>query len=39
VSSAFGTVGEAFAATLNRPRLSYNVAVYHRTRRGERPTA
>jgi hypothetical protein len=39
VSSAFGEVGKAFAATLNRPRLSYNVAVYHRTRRGERPTA
>jgi hypothetical protein len=39
VSSAFGEVGEAFAATLNRPRLSYNVAVYHRTRRGERLTA
>jgi hypothetical protein len=39
VSSAFGEVGEAFAATLNRPRLSYNVAVYHRTSRGERPTA
>ncbi len=39
VSSAFGEVGEAFAATLNRPRLSYNVAVYHRTRRRERPTA
>jgi len=39
VSSAFGEVGKAFAATLNRPRLSYNVAVYHRTRRGERPKA
>jgi hypothetical protein len=28
---AFGAVGSEVAATLKRPRLSYNVAVYHRT--------
>ena len=30
--SAFGAAGESVAATLKRPRLSYNVAVYHRSR-------
>ena len=35
LASAFGAVGEEFAATLSRPRLSYNVAVYHRTRGGK----
>lgn len=29
---AFGERGAAVAATLKRPRLSYNVAVYHRSR-------
>jgi hypothetical protein len=29
---AFGEAGAAVAATLKRPRLSYNVAVYHRSR-------
>jgi hypothetical protein len=29
---AFGDAGAAVAATLKRPRLSYNVAVYHRSR-------
>jgi hypothetical protein len=28
---AFGPVGEEVAATLKRPRLSYNVAIYHRS--------
>ena len=28
----FGEAGAALAATLGRPRLSYNVAIYHRTR-------
>ena len=28
----FGETGAALAATLGRPRLSYNVAIYHRTR-------
>jgi hypothetical protein len=32
LGGAFGAAGEALAATLKRPRLSYNVAVYHRTR-------
>jgi hypothetical protein len=32
LSTAFGDVGSAVAATLRRPRLSYNVAIYHRTR-------
>jgi hypothetical protein len=32
LAGAFGAPGTEFAATLTRPRLSYNVAVYHRTR-------
>jgi SAM-dependent methyltransferase len=32
LDDAFGAVGKEFADTLTRPRLSYNVAVYHRTR-------
>jgi hypothetical protein len=39
LAGAFGPVGEAFAATLSRPRLSYNVAVYHRTRGGDGASA
>ena len=35
LESAFGTAGTDVAATLKRPRLSYNVAIYHRTRGGE----
>ncbi|HEY3523880.1 MAG TPA: hypothetical protein VGK63_09255 [Candidatus Limnocylindrales bacterium] len=31
LGEAFGAVGTELAATLRRPRLSYNVAVYHRT--------
>ena len=34
LGGAFGAAGEEFAATLTRPRLSYNVAVYHRPRGG-----
>jgi hypothetical protein len=34
LESAFGAVGAAVAAGLKRPRLSYNVAVYHRPRGG-----
>jgi hypothetical protein len=30
--AAFGAVGEAVAVGLHRPRLSYNVALYHRDR-------
>jgi hypothetical protein len=34
VEEAFGTVGGAILASLTRPRLSYNVAVYHRIKGG-----
>jgi len=34
LGGAFGEVGAGLAATLKRPRLSYNVAVYHRSRSG-----
>jgi SAM-dependent methyltransferase len=32
LADAFGAPGREFSETLTRPRLSYNVAVYHRTR-------
>jgi hypothetical protein len=32
LGAGFGTQGETVAAGLKRPRLSYNVAVYHRSR-------
>ena len=31
LEAAFGTVGGEVAATMKRPRLTYNVAVYHKT--------
>lgn len=34
LGAAFGELGTALAAGLRRPRLSYNVAVYHRDRTG-----
>jgi hypothetical protein len=34
LGDAFGEAGRAFGADLKRPRLSWNVAVYHRTRGG-----
>ncbi len=34
LADAFGDTGREVASTLKRPRLSYNVAVYHRTRGG-----
>ena len=34
LEEAFGEAGRAVASTLRRPRLSYNVAVYHRGRGG-----
>jgi hypothetical protein len=34
VDEAFGSVGSAIVASLNRPRLTYNVAVYHRIKGG-----
>ena len=36
LGACFGDVGKAFAEQLRRPRLSYNVALYHRTR-GDTP--
>jgi hypothetical protein len=39
LETAFGDAGREVAATLKRPRLSYNVAIYHRTRGGEPPAA
>jgi hypothetical protein len=38
LEAAFGEAGREVAAGLKRPRLSYNVAVYHRTK-GEHGTA
>jgi hypothetical protein len=35
LGEAFGDTGAAVGAGLKRPRLSYNVAIYHRTRAGE----
>lgn len=37
LADAFGAPGEAVGATLKRPRLSWNVAVYHRWRGGIAP--
>lgn len=34
LAGAFGELGAAVAASLKRPRLSYNVAIYHRSRGG-----
>jgi len=34
LGESFGAEGLALAATLKRPRLSYNVAIYHRTKGG-----
>ena len=39
LESAFGQAGSALGAALKRPRLSYNVAVYHRTRGAAAPAA
>ncbi len=38
LEKAFGQTGADLAVGLKRPRLSYNVAVYHRTRGGETGT-
>jgi SAM-dependent methyltransferase len=32
LAAAFGETGSSVAASLKRPRLSYNVAIYHRSR-------
>ncbi len=37
--AGFGERGEALAAVLKRPRLSWNVAIYHRARLGIEPPA
>jgi SAM-dependent methyltransferase len=39
LGEAFGEVGSRVGETLKRSRLSYNVAIYHRTRGGAKPTA
>ncbi len=41
LGEAFGPIGTTVGETLKRPRLSYNVAIYHRTRgdAGEPPPA
>jgi SAM-dependent methyltransferase len=39
LADAFGAQGEAVGARLKRPRLSWNVAVYHRWRGGVEPEA
>jgi SAM-dependent methyltransferase len=39
LTDAFGEPGGRVASTLKRPRLSYNVAVYHRTRGGVKAPA
>jgi hypothetical protein len=31
LADAFGAAGETLGASLQRPRLSYNIAIYHRT--------
>jgi SAM-dependent methyltransferase len=38
LADAFGERGVAVGAAMRRPRLSWNVAVYHRARGGELPT-
>ena len=37
LGEAFGEAGRGFGESLNRPRLSYNVAIYHRTIGGTGP--
>ncbi len=39
LTDAFGEAGRSLGSELNRPRLSYNVAVYHRTRGGRAAAA
>ncbi|HEY8847637.1 MAG TPA: hypothetical protein VIM24_13320 [Candidatus Limnocylindrales bacterium] len=39
LTDAFGAAGRSLGSELNRPRLSYNVAVYHRTRGGRAAAA
>lgn len=39
LADAFGAAGDAVGGALRRPRLTYNVAVYHRWRAGQEPTS
>ncbi|MEO8228303.1 MAG: hypothetical protein ABI628_00925 [Chloroflexota bacterium] len=39
LGDVFGEAGERVGESLKRPRLSYNVAIYHRTRGGAEPRA
>ncbi|HET9615507.1 MAG TPA: hypothetical protein VFP22_11905 [Candidatus Limnocylindrales bacterium] len=39
LAETFGAPGVALAADLKRPRLSYNVAIYHRTRGASAPAS
>ncbi len=39
LDQAFGTPGRELGTKLTRPRLSWNVAIYHRDRGGRRPAA
>ena len=39
LGAAFGPTGEEVGRGLQRPRLSYNVAIYHRPRGGARPAS
>lgn len=39
LGDAFGEAGAGLGATLKRPRISHNVAIYHRTRGGDAETA
>jgi SAM-dependent methyltransferase len=39
LAEAFGDAGRRFASELKRPRLAWNVAIYHRTRGGTRAHA
>jgi hypothetical protein len=39
LGAAFGPVGEEVGRGLQRPRLTYNVAIYHRPRGGVRPAS
>ena len=37
LAGAFGEIGRSVGSGLKRPRLAYNVAIYHRTKGGDTP--
>ena len=39
LGAAFGPTGEEVGPSLQRPRITYNVAIYHRSRGGARPAS